>query len=106
MSEVQRLLRIAAARNREHEYTTFRVRTLRTTLMDLRRRCQEDGITLPALMEALARGYISKHPSALAMVDQWVREEGLGREHPQGPSLSKRDLEEVYAAIGTTESKE
>lgn len=101
---IDRLLRVAAARNKRHEYTILKVRTLRTTLGELRRRCQEDGITLPALVEALVRGYNNKDPSALAMVDHWIRDEGLEREPPRGPSLNKRDLEEVYAAIATIES--
>lgn len=106
MTKLQRLLRVAAARNKAHEYMTLKVRFLRSTRDQLRQRCTEDGISMTALIEALARGFINKHPAALAMVDQWVRDEGLDIQPAKAASLSRKDLDEVYAAIGDNELTE
>lgn len=99
MSRVGKLLRLAETRRRDHELVELRLRVSAPLRESLRRRCGEDGITVPALLEALIRGFVDKHPSALAMVDQWVRDEGHETKHPEGPVLSGRDLSDVYAAI-------
>lgn len=73
---------------------------MRRELRDaVRMRCFEDGISVPALLEALLRGFVRKHPAALAMVEQWVRDEGLERRPPSGASLTRREVSDIYAAI-------
>lgn len=99
MARVQRLLRLAAARKSALEYASIRFRIARPLRDSLQARCREDGIQVPALLEALIRGFVTKHPAALAMVDQWVRDEGLTKKAPEGPRIDDRELAELYAAI-------
>lgn len=102
MSKMARLLRVAAARNKQSEYTGLRVRILKDVKASLLERCEEDGITVCALMEALTRGFINKHPSALAMVDQWIRDEGLETKPVIAPNLNRNEIAQIYARIGMT----
>ena len=51
------------------------------------------------LFEAVVRGYLNRHPAVLAMVDQWKRDEG--RDGDPTPSLAKRELDDIYAALGS-----
>jgi len=106
---LERLLRVAAARSRAEDYTGLRVRVLKTLRSALAARCAEDRISVPAVVEALLRGFVDRNPGALAMVDQWVRDEGLEPEPPRGPSLNQNELADVYAAIArgsTTEDSD
>jgi hypothetical protein len=103
---MQRLLRVAAARNRLRDYTLLRTRILKSVHAGLKERCREDGISLPAVIEALARGFVRKHPSALELVEQWVREEGLEPEPQRAVPLHVREIAMIYAAIGDPEIKE
>lgn len=99
MRKFDKLLRIASERNRVEDFVEVRFRVSRPLKASLTARCREDGITLPALLEALVRGFVTKHPSALAMVDQWVRDEGLEKRPAPGPVIKDRELAELYAAI-------
>lgn len=81
------------------DFTTIRCSLPRQLRESLYVRCREDRITVPALLEALIRGFVTKHPAALAMVDQWVRDEGLDRKPPSAPPVRDRELAEIYAAI-------
>lgn len=98
MSEIQRLLRIAARRNGAGEYGTLRVRLLKVQIKALRAQLTEDGISGPVLFEAVLKGYLQRHPAVLAMIDQWKRDE-----LPKSvdiKSLSDQELDDIYAAIG------
>lgn len=98
MSKIQRLIRVAAARNSAEEYTVMRFRVLRSLVNRFRRVTMEEGISGTVVMEALLNGYLDSSPSALAMVDKWVRDAKKGTSEPRTPRLNRRDLEEVYAA--------
>lgn len=98
MSDIQRLIRVAARRNSAEEYTVIRFRALRSLVDRFRRKTTEDGVSGNVVLEAFLRGYLDSHPAVLSMVDQWVRDSvGEGVE-PRSPALTRRDLEEIYAA--------
>lgn len=99
LTRVGKLLRIAAERNRTQDFVEIRFRAERTLRESLYLRCREDGIAVPAALEALIRGFVTKHPAALAMIDQWIRDEGLEKKPPAGPVIKDRELAELYAAI-------
>lgn len=99
MSRVDKLLRLAETRRRNHEFVDLRLRVSAPLRESLYGRCREDGITVPALLEALLRGFVTKHPAALAMVDQWIRDEGHEKKAKSGPVINDRELAELYAAI-------
>ena len=98
MSEIQRLLRVAARRNEADEYGTLRVRLLRTEIEAFRRRLQEDGVSANVVFEAVLRGFVSKHPAVLAMVDQWKRDEVVAQTKPT-KLLSAEDVSDIYAEL-------
>ena len=98
MSEIQRLLRVAAGRNVAKDYTVARFRVLRSLIDRFRRRCAEEGHSGNVVLEACLSGYVNSHPAVLAMVDQWMRESGAEPTPHRGSQMSKRDLEEIYAA--------
>lgn len=99
MSEIQRLLRVAARRNEAGEYGTLRVRLLKAEIEELRRRLREDGVSANVLFEAVLRGFISKHPAVLAMVDQWRRDE-VRTPAKATAILSEKDVSDIYAELG------
>ena len=101
MSEIQRLLRVAARRNEAGEYTFAKFRVLRTLNEEFRRRAAEDRTSPNVIFEAFLRGYVNHHPAVLAMVDQWIRDEGMEPPEQKAPRLSKADLDEVYAAAAS-----
>ncbi len=98
MSEIQRLLRVAARRNEAREYGSIRVRLLKTEIEEMRRRLLEDGVSANVLFEAVLRGYVNKHPAVLAMLDQWQRDEG--KEPKPVKNLSGREIDDIYAELG------
>jgi hypothetical protein len=49
-------------------------------------------------LEAFLRGYVESHPAVLAAVDQWTREAYPEEAASRGPVMSRRDLDEIYAA--------
>jgi hypothetical protein len=100
MSEIQRLLRVAARRNEATEYGSLRVRLLKSQLAALREQLQADGMSANVLIEAVVRGYLMRNPAVLAMIDQWKRDELPEQGKPVG-SLSKRELNDIYAEIGS-----
>ncbi len=100
MSDIRRFIRIAARRNEAEEYTVMRFRVLRSLCDAFRRRTAEEGISGNVAIEAFLQGYLSSHPAALAMVDQWVRDTTGEPPEPRSPKMSRRDLEEIYAAAG------
>jgi len=99
VSKIQQLIRIAALRNKSQEYATMRFRVLKSLIASFRRKTMEDGLSGNVVIEAFLRGYLNSHPAVMAMVDQWVNTE-MGEDPPErrSPKLSKRDLEEIYAA--------
>jgi hypothetical protein len=97
MSEIRRLIRVAARRNSSEEYTVMRFRALRSLVDRFRRKTMEEGVSGNVVLEAFLRGYLDSHPAVLAMVDQWLRECGEEPE-PRTPRLSRSDLDEIYAA--------
>lgn len=99
MARLDRLLRIAAERSLRQDFVQLRFRLAKPLRDATYKRCKEDGITVPALLEALLRGFVTKHPAALAMVDQWIRDEGLEKKAKAGPAVNDRELAELYAAI-------
>lgn len=58
----------------------------------------EDGLSGNVVLEAFLNGYLNSHPAVLAMVDQWVRDTTGEAPEPRSPKMSRRDLEEIYAA--------
>lgn len=100
MSDIQRLLRVAARRNRREEYGTLKVRLLRSDIQALREALADEGMSASVLFEAAARGFIRRHPSMLAMVQEWMRDQGLEPRAEEGRRPSNRELDEIYAAIG------
>lgn len=98
MSEIQRLLRVAARRNEAREYGSIRVRLLKTEIEEMRRRLLEDGVSANVLFEAVLRGYLDKHPAVLAMLDQWQRD--AGKEPKPVKDLSRREIDDIYAELG------
>ena len=99
MSDIRRLLRLAEKRNTAGEYTSTRFRVKRTLDASFRRACVEDNVSPNVVIEACLRGFVNRHPAVLAMIDQWIRDEG--RERPDertGPRMSRSDIAEIYAA--------
>jgi hypothetical protein len=81
-------------------YTSAHFRVLRTLYDKFRRMAMEDGVSPHAVVEAVVSGYVNRHPAVLAMIDQYIRENYSDRE-VKGPKLSKRELAELYAEIGS-----
>jgi hypothetical protein len=98
MSEIQRLLRVAASRNAATDYGGLRIRLLKSQIAALREQLQADNMSANVLIEAVVRGYLNRHPAVLAMVDQWKREEAPEGKPQSG--LSKRELDDIYAELG------
>jgi len=100
MSEIARLLRVAADRNRQEDYTLLRSRVLKKDLEEARGLLEKDRISLNVLIEAVLRGYIRRHPAVLAMVDDWARENNKERKESSA-KLKKRELDSIYDEIGS-----
>jgi hypothetical protein len=49
-------------------------------------------------MEAVVTGFVEGHPSVMAMIDQWTRENETDFQDEK-PSLRLKELGEVYGAI-------
>jgi hypothetical protein len=98
MSEIQRLLRVAARRNQASEYGSIRIRLVKTQIESLKQRLLEDGVSANVLFEAVLRGYLDSHPAVLAMLDQWQRDEQA--EMKTEKSLSRKDVDDIYAELG------
>lgn len=99
MSEIRRLLRLAEKRNTAGEYTSTRFRVKRTLDASFRRACMEDSVTPNVVIEACLRGFVDRHPAVLAMIDQWIRDEGRERRDDRtGPKMTRSDIAEIYAA--------
>lgn len=98
MSEIQRLLRVAARRNEAGEYGSIRVRLLKAEIEELRETLADDSMSVNVLFEAVVRGYINRHPAVLAMIDQWKRDE-RPRE-PEQRTLRDREIADIYAELG------
>lgn len=100
MSEIQRLLRVAASRNAATEYGGLRIRLLKSQIAALREQLEADSMSANVLIEAVVRGYLDRNPAVLAMIDQWKRDE-----LPEGgkPSklLNRRDVDDIYAELGS-----
>lgn len=100
MSEIRRLIRVTRDRNRAEEYTSVRVRLLKTDLVAMKAQLKIDGLSPVVLFEAVVRGYIDRHPSVLAMVDQWIRDSG--REPVSNTkNISQRELDEILTDLGS-----
>jgi hypothetical protein len=99
MSEIQRLLQVAASRNAATEYGGIRFRLLKSLAEAMRAQLRADGLSQNNLFEAVVRGYVERHPAVLAMIDQWKRDEGIADE-PVKP-LSSREVDDIYAALGS-----
>lgn len=98
MSEIQRLLRVAARRNKASEYGSIRIRLLKTQIESLKQRLLEDGVSACVFFEAVLRGYLDSHPAVLAMLDQWQRDEQAEKKAEK--SLSRKDVDDIYAELG------
>ena len=98
MSEIQRLLRVAARRNEAGEYGSVRVRLLKAEIEALRETLASDGMSANVLFEAVVRGYINRNPAVLACIDQWKRDE-LPPERETKP-LRSREIDDIYAELG------
>jgi hypothetical protein len=105
MSEIHRLLRVAASRNAATEYGELRVRLLKSQIAALREQLQTDRMSAAVLIEAVVRGYLDRSPAVLAMIDQWKRDQRPGDEKPQR-GLSKRELDDIYAELGSGNMEE
>lgn len=99
MSEIQRLLRVAARRNQASEYGSIRIRLVKTQIESLKQRLLKDGVSANVLFEAVLRGYIDSHPAVLAMLDQWQRDEQVEQKKSE-KSLSSKDVADIYAELG------
>ena len=98
MSEIQRLLRVAARRNEAEEYGSIRVRLLKTEIEALKDTLASDGMSANVLFEAVLRGYVNRNPAVLAMIDQWKREERPAQK--ERGSLDDREIADIYAELG------
>jgi hypothetical protein len=99
MSDIQRLLRVAARRNEAGEYGSLRVRLLKTQIEALREQLLRDGASANVLFEAVLRGYLERHPAVLAMLDQWKRDEQPESQR-SSKSLTNKEVADIYAEIG------
>lgn len=99
MSEIQRLLRVASRRNKAAEYGKIRIRLLQTQIDALRAMLKEDGVSANVLFEAVVRGYLMRDPAVLAMIDAWARDEK--KQAKEAKSLSKGELDDIYAELGS-----
>lgn len=98
MSEIQRLLRVAARRNKAGEYGSIRIRLLKTQIESLKQRLLEDGVSANVLFEAVLRGFIDKNHTVLAMLDQWQRDEQPEKKAEK--PLNRKDVDDIYAELG------
>ena len=98
MSEIQRLVRVAAKRNSAKEYTTIRFRALRSLVDRFRSKAEAEGMSGNVILEAFLTGYVNSHPSVLAMIDQWIRDESKEIRERRAPKMSQREIAEIYAA--------
>ncbi len=98
--EIRRLVQVAARKGGDLNYTGVRFRVLRTLYDKFCRMAAEDSTSPHAVIEAVLSGYVNRHPAVLAMVDQYVRDNYAERE-ARGPRLSKKELNELYAEIGS-----
>ena len=101
MSEIQRLLRVAARRNEATEYGGLRIRLLKTQIEALKEQLAKDNMSANVLFEAVARGYLNRNPAVLAMIDQWRRDELPEGKQRSPSSLKKRELDDIYAELGS-----
>lgn len=54
---------------------------------------------MPALLTALLGGYVEGSTSALQLVEQWVRKQGLEAREGDAPRLTKAEVARLYAEI-------
>lgn len=101
MDEIRRLIRVAARRNSAEEYTVAKFRVMRSLYERFKERAASEGVSPTVIFEAVLKGYVENHPGVLAMIDQWVRDNVPSKPEKKAPKLSKRDLEEIYAAAGS-----
>lgn len=99
MSEIKRLIRVTAARNEATEYTSGRYRVLRRLHDRFKSKAAQESISPNVVLEAMIRGYINDHPAVLAMIEQWIKDEGLEKKSGKGAKPANRELDEIYSAI-------
>lgn len=99
-TELPRLLRVAADRNRREEYGKTPVRLLRRDLKALRTKLQAEGMSFNVLMEACVRGYLRDDPAVRAAIETWSREERPGRPQSESGRPRDREIEAIYDEIG------
>ena len=99
MSEMKRLLDLAERRNRAGSFTSARVKILKTDFELLRKQLADDGLSLNQMFMAVVRGYLLRHPSVLAMLDDLARDRA--KPELRKPSLSNKEMDEIYATIGS-----
>jgi len=100
MSEIKRLLRMTIDRNAATEYISSRYRIKKKLQAAFLRKAAQESISANVILEAVIRGFVSDHPAVLAMIDQWIKDEGKARDDSPGPRVKKSELDEIYAAIG------
>lgn len=105
MSEIQRLLRVAARRNEASEYGSLRLRLLKAQIAALKEKLKADSMSATVLIEAVIKGYLDSHPAVLAMIDQW-RRDNQKETGVKAVSLSDRELADIYAEIGSGNMEE
>jgi hypothetical protein len=98
-SNIQRLLHITKGRNKFKEYTSINFRLLKTLKNEFRKHAKENNTSMNVIIEAIVRGYVRDHPAVLAMIDQWMRDEGIQEKPQSAPKMNKNDLDEIHAAI-------
>lgn len=55
---------------------------------------------MPALVTALLQGYADGSTSALQLIEQWIRGQGLEPKPASAAALKPREIAEIYCAIG------
>lgn len=95
-TELPRLLRIAADRNRREEYGGLIIRLLRSDIRALRARLATDRMSPNVLIEALVRGYLANDPAMVAALEDWMRRERPSAPVPRPKKQSKRELDDIY----------
>lgn len=99
MSEIQDLLRRIDERKTLIDHTYVRTRVDRGLVEELRTRLERDGISIQDLVRAVFRGYVDSNPALLAFVDDIIR--SRKRDEKRGPAMVHRDLDDIYATIGS-----
>jgi hypothetical protein len=103
MSDVRRLITLAATRNDERGHTNIRVRLPRPLVDEVQSLLKREGLAFSSLLSALLQGYVEGSTSALQLVEQWIQRERPRRTPGDVKPLSKKEISALYSEIGEPE---